>query len=297
MRSRLHSERSCSANGTRAPDASRRAGRRASVSSISASSPATSGSPGSRSCSRRVSRIASSASDTSVRPEPPSTVCPSVKTRYSTCATAATRAGSSAGGGSGERRVHLTQPGLRAADPLRHRRLRHQERPGDPVGAEAAHGPQRQRDLRGAGQRRVAAEEQQGQGVVALARYAPGSTSSATATSRRGPGPVGTAGVDQPPRADPDQPRAGVVGDALVRPLARRGQERLLDGVLAPVEVAVPPHERREDVRRGLPPHVLVRLTGRRRHPTWQGAARWCRPAARSGRRSPRRARGSRSRS
>ena len=170
----------------------------------------------------------------------------------------------------GERRVHLAQPGLRAADPLRHRRLRHQERPGDLVRAEAAHGPQRQGDLRGPRQRRVAAEEQQGQGVVVLAR-----------TSRldlvghrdlaRGPGPVGPPRVDQPPRADPDQPRAGVVRDALVRPLARRGQERLLDGVLAPVEVAVPAHERREDVRRGVPPHVLVRLTGRRRHPTWTG--------------------------
>ena len=175
-----------------------------------------------------------------------------------------------------ERRLHLAQPGLRAADPLRHRRLRHQERPGDLVRAEAAHGPQRQGDLRGPRQRRVAAEEQQGQGVVVLAR-----TSRLDLVGHRdlapGPGPVGPPGVDQPPRADPDQPRAGVVRDALVRPLPRRGQERLLDGVLAPVEVAVPAHERREDVRRGVPPHVLVRLTGRHpssRHPTWPAAAR-----------------------
>ena len=32
------------------------------------------------------------------------------------------------------------------------------------------------------------------------------------------------------------------------------------DGVLGGVEVAVPAHERREDVRRGVPPHVLVRI-------------------------------------
>ena len=73
--------RSCSASGTSDPSPAMRAARRASVSSISASSPLTSPSWGSKACSRRVSRIASWASTGSSRPGPVVLVCPSVKTR------------------------------------------------------------------------------------------------------------------------------------------------------------------------------------------------------------------------
>ena len=59
MRSWSHRVRSCSASGTSSPSGPVRAGRRASVSSMSASRPATSGSSGSAACSMRVSRIAS----------------------------------------------------------------------------------------------------------------------------------------------------------------------------------------------------------------------------------------------
>jgi hypothetical protein len=53
-----------------------------------------------------------------------------------------------------------------ATDPLRQGALGHQERPGDLRGAQPADRPQRQRDLRGRGQRGMTAQEQQRQGVV-----------------------------------------------------------------------------------------------------------------------------------
>jgi len=59
-----HLRRSCSARGTRPPSGAVRAARRASVSSIRASSPATSPSEGTSARSRRVSRMASAVSST-----------------------------------------------------------------------------------------------------------------------------------------------------------------------------------------------------------------------------------------
>jgi hypothetical protein len=56
---------------------------------------------------------------------------------------------------------------LGAADPLGHRRRRHQERPGDLGGREPRHRPQRQRQLRRRRQRQVTAQERQREGVVA----------------------------------------------------------------------------------------------------------------------------------
>ncbi len=55
---------------------------------------------------------------------------------------------------------------LGAADPGGHRGLGDQEGPGHLGGGEAADGPQGEGDLRGRGQRGVAAQEQQVQGVV-----------------------------------------------------------------------------------------------------------------------------------
>src|SRR5512132_1284470 len=62
--------------------------------------------------------------------------------------------------------------------------------------------------------------------------------------------------VDQPPRRDPDQPAAGVVRGTGHRPLLRGGEQRLLNRVLGGIEVAVPPHERAEDLRRKLAQQV-----------------------------------------
>ena len=52
-------------------------------------------------------------------------------------------------------------------DALGHRRLGHQERPGDLGGRQATDRPQGQRHLGGGRQRGVAAQEQQREGVVA----------------------------------------------------------------------------------------------------------------------------------
>ncbi len=55
---------------------------------------------------------------------------------------------------------------LRAADPLAHGRVRDQQRAGDLRRGEAAHGSQRQRDLRYRGESRMAAQHQQGERIV-----------------------------------------------------------------------------------------------------------------------------------
>ncbi len=99
MRSASHAPRSCSAIGTSAPSGPVRAGRRASVSSISASSPATSPSPGSSRCTMRASRIASADSSARCRSGPAVQAYPSLKMRYSTCSTEGSRSARSAGAG------------------------------------------------------------------------------------------------------------------------------------------------------------------------------------------------------
>ena len=84
------------------------------------------------------------------------------------------------------------QGALGAADPLRHRRLRHVEGVGDLAGGEAADGAQGQRHLRGGREVGVAAAEEQEEGVVALLGDA----------GRR-------LGVDRPPRGAAGRPRCG----------------------------------------------------------------------------------------
>jgi hypothetical protein len=58
------------------------------------------------------------------------------------------------------------------------------------------------------------------------------------------------------------QPGPRVVRHPVGRPLQRGGQQCLLDGVLAGVELAVPAHQRAEDLRRQLAQQVLGRLVG-----------------------------------
>ena len=71
-----------------------------------------------------------------------------------------------------------------------------------------------------------------------------------------GAGLVRATNVDQATGGDPDQPAARVLRQAVGRPLPRRGNKRLLERVLGGGEVSVAAHERREDVRRPLAPHV-----------------------------------------
>ena len=56
--------------------------------------------------------------------------------------------------------------------------------------------------------------------------------------------------VGQPARGDGDEPGPRALGHALLRPLDRRGEQRLLHGVLARVEAPVPADEDAEDLRR-----------------------------------------------
>ena len=63
--------------------------------------------------------------------------------------------------------------------------------------------------------------------------------------------------VDQPPLGGLDQPAARLLRNAVSRPVHGGREQRLLDGVLGGVEVAVPAHERAEDLRRQLAQQVL----------------------------------------
>ena len=110
----------------------------------------------------------------------------------------------------------------------------------------------------GGGQRGVAAQEEEREGVVPLGRLA------RAAHVERGGGllavPAGAfapPSVDQPPVRHGREPRARALGDAVLAPLLRRGEQRLLHGILARVELPVPPHERAEDLRRELAQQVL----------------------------------------
>ena len=95
------------------------------------------------------------------------------------------------------------------ADPLRHRRLRHVEGVGDLEGGEAADGAQGQRHLGGRGEVRVAAAEEQEEGVVALLS---GAGRRLGVLRLLAPVPRGLAAaiVHEPPARDRGQPRARV---------------------------------------------------------------------------------------
>jgi hypothetical protein len=150
------------------------------------------------------------------------------------------------------------------ADPLGHRRLRHPERRRDLRGGQAADRPKRQRDLAGRGQIRVAAAEQQGQRVVIVRRAGIGRRGDQLG-GWRGHGDQLFAGaprifaahlVHQAAGGHRDQPAARVLRQ-LPWPGLRGRQQRLLAGVLAQVELAVPAHQRGQDLRRQLAQQVL----------------------------------------
>ena len=157
-----HSVRSWSASSTRSPSENR-ASRRESCSSIIASRPCASGSSG--------------ISSTSARPEPDR-----LRGQVAAAAVALVEdqvddrehrrepLGQQVRGRHAERDAGGRDLALRAHQPLRHRRLGHEERAGDLVGREAAQGAQRQRDLRVDRERRMAAGEQQLEPLVGKRR-------------------------------------------------------------------------------------------------------------------------------
>lgn len=171
---------------------------------------------------------------------------------------------------------------LGPADALRHRRLRDQIRTGDLRRGQAADGTQRERDLGGRCEVRMAAQEEQREGVVLAGSPLPrrrGGEGVAGRERRRPllalpPRLLAAQGIGQPPRGHLDQPAARIAGQARRGPLPGRREQRLLYGVLGRVEVPVPSDQRAEDLRRvpaqqvldlGCVPHRRVRRrrTGR----------------------------------
>src|SRR5262245_26571014 len=103
----------------------------------------------------------------------------------------------------------------------------------------------------------MAAHEEHGQRVVVVGnlvrrRLLPGDELLAVP-----PRPLAPPLVDQPPGRRLHEPAARLHGHAVQGPARRRGEQRLLDGVLGRVEVAVPAHEDAEDLRRQLAQQVL----------------------------------------
>ena len=172
-------------------------------------------------------------------------------------ARAARRRGRRAGPGGGP----LASGALGAADPLRHRRLRHVEGVGDLAGGEAADRAQGQRHLGGRREVGVAAAEEQEEGVVALlggGRPRLGVRRLLAALT----GGLAAAGVDEPPGRDRRQPRARVARRVL-GPHPQRLQQRLLQRVLGGVEVLAAPDQAREHARDESAQRALVQRSRR----------------------------------
>ena len=166
MSARSQSVRSCSASGISSPSASVRAGRRASISSISASRPITSPSSGSsaphhpRQPDRLVRQLG---------PEqraPRAARVPLVEDEVEDVEDAPPAGLLLLAGRHPERHRRRLDPLLGPRDPLRHRRLVDHERACDLGRRQPADRAQRQGDRRGRRQRRVAAHEQHRQRVV-----------------------------------------------------------------------------------------------------------------------------------
>ena len=145
------------------------------------------------------------------------------------------------GGWHRERRAGLPDTLLGPADPLRHGRFGHEEGAGDLGRGQAPDRPQRQRDLRGRCERRMAAQQQQRERVIPVrlppipgipAQLGRGRAEGQAVLSLA-PGTLAADLVDQPPRGDGDQPGPGVLRYPLGRPVHGGGQQRLLHGVLA----------------------------------------------------------------
>ena len=268
MRPRSQCDRSCSGSGTRSPSASSRAARRASVRSMSARSAATSPSSGAAASSMRwqSNRLVGQLDPLQRRTAARGVAL--IEDQVEDVEHRAQAIRALHGLRHGEGHARLADARLCPADPLRHRGFGEQERTRDLGGRQAAHRPQRQRDRGSRRQRRMAAQEQKDERVVLLEDR-----------RRRRPFPRCDdllpvhAGTIRPPRID--QPAGGAAGEPSLRLLrdSRAGpavggrDERLLDGVLRRVEVAVPARERAKDPRRELAQQVLDITLRRQRWP------------------------------
>jgi hypothetical protein len=114
----------------------------------------------------------------------------------------------------------------------------------------------------------MAAHEQHEQGVVLI-----GDPSFRCVLRRRQSLPISAGSVapplvDQPPRGGLEEPAARLLRNPVSRPALGRRDQRLLDGVLGGVEVAVPANESAEDLRRQLAQQILdTGLRGQRLPP------------------------------
>jgi hypothetical protein len=157
-----------------------------------------------------------------------------------------------------------SQCALGPADPLRHRRLRHEVGVGDLLGSEAADGAQRQRHLGGGREVGMAAAEEQEEGVVALlgddrpGRPRLGVCRLLAAVA----GGLAAARVDEPPGRDRRQPRARVARRVL-GPNSQRLQQRVLQRILSGIEVLAPPDQGREHPRDESAQRALVQPSRR----------------------------------
>ena len=183
--------------------------------------------------------------------------------------------------GHAKRRTGRLDGLFRAADPLRHRRLRDQEGVGDLGGRQAADRAKRQRNRRRARERGVTAHEQQDEGVVLLAVAVASGFRMRGGRDRRlhddhglapPPGELGAQVIGHAPRGDLDQPAARIVGHPLGGPLDGRGEQGFLNRIFRGREIAEAPDDRAENLRRKLAQQVLGGEGWRTRHPSTGGA-------------------------
>jgi hypothetical protein len=147
---------------------------------------------------------------------------------------------------------------LGAADALGHRRLGDQEGVRDLRRGQPADRAKREGQLRRDGQGGMTAQEQNGERVVLLRRLARAADlEEGFGLLASAPSALAPPAVDQAPRRGGHEPRPGMVGHALLRPLRRRREQRLLHGILRGVELPVPAHQRAEDLRRELAQQIL----------------------------------------
>ncbi len=147
---------------------------------------------------------------------------------------------------------------LGAHEPLRHRRLRDEERTRDPVGRETSERPQRQRDLRVERQCGMAAGEDELEPLVGDGCVVHGVLHGFGYVQQPGLGgerAVAADPVDRPVPGGRQKPRAGVLGRTCSWPPLGGGRERLLRGFLGEVEVAEEADQRGDDA----PPLVAER--------------------------------------
>ena len=139
---------------------------------------------------------------------------------------------------------------LRPHEPLRHRRLRHEERPRDLVRRQAAERSQRQRDLRVERERGMAAREDELEPLVTDRRVVQLVLHGFRHLQQAGLGgerAIAPNAVDRPVACCRHEPHARAVGHAFARPALGRDRERLLGGFLGEVEVAEEADQRRND--------------------------------------------------